>query len=353
MMAHMPTLREHRTALIALLVLCCLAAGLKLVYLGTTPNSDYDSYIETAKLFSGLPAQAYPARILKPLAPLGVAALAPAADFPAAFEIEMMFCYLALALAVYWLAWEFFKSKRLALFGALLVALSYPVLHYGVDLYTETGALLFYVLSLALTLLYVRAPSKKLLVANALVIGIGFLWKEYSVVAGIIFAVALLLERVDWQRRVRNLAYLAALALAPSVVVQLWVYLAFHYTYLDWYRIGGTSGFKTEFTLFNLLKSFAALLTLAWLLVPFGLAQWKSMERWQQRFLAIALPVPFICLTWGFVSSRLFYVVAPAFVLVALAGIRKWPVWAQYAAVGICLAAGIFWLVLKVSPAPL
>ena len=345
MMARMRTLRRHRTALAIVLALCSLAAGFKLVFVGTTSNSDYESYLDTAHLFSGVPAHAHPERLLKPLAPLGVAAGTPIMGPASAFLFEMLVFYLALGLAMYALGWAFFGDQRLAAFGALLCTLSYPMLRYGVDLYTETGAIFFYVSSLWLTAAYLSRPSERLRVMNALMIGVGFLWKEYSVVAGMIFALALAFEQVAWRERVRNLALLAVVALIPTALVQAWVYSAFYYTYLDWYRIGGRSGFATQFTLHNVVKSFGALLALAWLLVPLGFLRLRSLEAWQKRFLLVAIPVPFVCLAWGFVSSRLFFVAAPAFILLALLGIRTWPRWAQYAIVALCIAVNVFWLV--------
>jgi 4-amino-4-deoxy-L-arabinose transferase-like glycosyltransferase len=77
---------------------------------------------------------------------------------------------------------SFLSTKWQALAFALLSALSYPLLRYGVDLYTETGALFFYVLSFLITLWYLKRPSVKLIIANGLVISIGFLWKEYTIV---------------------------------------------------------------------------------------------------------------------------------------------------------------------------
>jgi hypothetical protein len=343
------TLRAHWLPIFIILAICTLAAVAKDHYFGFTEVSDYTTYIETAKLFAGLPPGQYPgpypSRLLKPLAPLGVAALSPVFGIDGAFLFEVAFFYLAFALVLYALGYVFFGDKRLGVFAALIGALSYPMLRYGVDLYTETGAQFFYVLSLLFTLLYLRAPSRKMLLWNALALGIGFLWKEYSVVAGIIFGFVLLFENVEWRARARNIALLALVALLPSIAVQIWVYLDYHYTYLDWYIHGGASGFAVEFTFRNITKSIAALLGLAWALVPLGLMRMRQLPESDRRFLYAALPVPFICLLWGYVSSRLFYVIAPAFILVALLGLTRLPRRAQIVAMLAVLAANIGWLV--------
>lgn len=347
--APVTTLRTHSLAIAALLIICALAVSFKIGHIGLTDNSDYESYIATAQVFAGLDATHYPSRLLKPLAPLVVTALAPIGGFPTAFLIEIIFFYFAFALVLYWLAYVFFEDRWLAFLATLLGALSYPLMRYGLDLYTETGADFFYILSLALTLLYLKLPTRKLLVLNGFALGIGLLWKEYSVVAGLIFGLVLLLENVSWRARITNLALLALISLAPTILVQIWIYLGYHYTYFNWYEAGGASGFSTQFTLHNLIKSTAALLGLAWFLVPFGMWRWGDLTIGQRRFLAYAVLPPFIVLAWGYVSSRLFYVIAPVFVLLAIAGIAHWPRWLQVVAVGIVLLANIAWLVIATA----
>ncbi len=295
----MTTLKAHAWPLVFLLIVCALAATFKIGVLGTAPNSDYVDYISTAKIFSGLPAPIYPQRILKPLAPLGVALAAPYLGFPTAFLLEVLIFYFAFVLVLYWLAYSFFEDYWRALVAALLGALSYPLLRYGLDLYTETGAQFFYLLSLVFTLLYIRWPLRKHLVLNGAVIAIGLLWKEYSVVAGIIFGFVLLFENVPWRARIKNLALLALITLVPTLAVQVWVYFAYHYTYLTWYTVGAVRGFTTQFTLQNLIKSTIALLGLAWFLVPVGIWHLPELPAAQRRFLAFALPSSLIVFGWG------------------------------------------------------
>jgi hypothetical protein len=293
----------------------------------------------------------YPQRVLKPLAPLLVAVAAPLAGFPAAFLFEVLVFYFAFALAFYWLAFIFFKDRWLAFIATMLGALSYPILRYGVDLYTETGAQFFYVFSLVLTLLYIKLPSRKLLLANGLALGIGLLWKEYSLVAGLAFGLVLLFESIEWRMKTANLALLALASLAPTILVQVWVYFAYHYTYLDWYAAGGASGFATQFTVHNLIKSVAALLGLAWFLVPFGIWKLPELSSAQRRFLFIVTPSSLFALAWGYVSSRLFFVMAPAFILLAVFGIARWPRWAQILTLLATVLSTLAWLVLAVHGA--
>jgi hypothetical protein len=335
---------NHRTPLVFLLIVCTIAVIFRFTFIDLTPNSDYSSYIATAQVFAGLEAPEFPARILKPLAPALVALGAPYFGFRTSFIGEVALLYLAFALVFYFLAFTFLKDRRLALIATLFSILSYPLLRYGLDLYTETGALFFYVLALGLTFQYLETPARRTLVLASLIIGAGLLWKEYVVINGLILGIVLLFEAIPTREKIKNLLVLGVLSLGPSLLVQLWVYSAFGYTYLDWYRTGGVGGFATEYTLYNLTKSLAALLGLAWLLVPAGLTRWTLLTQTQRRFLTIAIPPTLIGFCWGFVSSRLFYVMAPSWILIATIGLSSLPRNIQNLLVAVVLIANILWL---------
>ncbi|MEJ0053539.1 MAG: glycosyltransferase family 39 protein [bacterium] len=338
------------TALTPLVCVLIIGAGLavfKLDAAGLTLNSDYASYLETAELFRGAPdAAANPGRILKPLAPLSVAALETALPPGTAFLVQVVVFYFLLIAACYALGRAFgFAAKESALL-ALLLGASYPVLRYGVDLYTETGALFFCVLSFALTLRYLRAPGWRVLLINSAVITLGFLWKEYSAVAALAFGLAILAHpALSWRERFRDLFVYVGVFAVVNLAWEIFVYTRYHYTYLSWYHQAGEAGFKTEFTAFNIAKSLAALLGLGWLLVPFGLARVRGLAVWQKRFLLIAIPASCMAFFWGYVSSRLFFIIAPAFALIAvlaLSRVRHPAV--RYGLVCAVLAGNVAWL---------
>jgi hypothetical protein len=75
----------------------------------------------------------------------------------------------------------------------------------------------------------------------------------------------------------------------------------------------------------NLVKSFGALLGLAWLLVPLGAKHVKALAPYKKRFIAFALIPPFIAPLWGHVGSRIYYPIAPVFLLLAVIGLFALP----------------------------
>lgn len=336
-----------------ILLILCVGAGLaafKLHTVGVTPNGDYEGYLETAQLFRGAPgATILPGRILKPLNPLIVAMEENVMTPANAFLTQVIVFYFLLLVACYCFGRAFGFAKKESVMVALMLGISYPVLKYGIDLYTETGALFFYISSLVLTFWYLRIPSKRLLLANAALITIGFFWKEYSIVAGLIFGFAILFHpELSWRERFKSIAMFAGLFIAVNLVWQAFVYLHYHYTYLSWYKQAGATGFESQFTIKNLVKSTGAILGLAWLLVPWGLLSIKNLAWWQKRFLIIAIPASLMAFLWGYVSSRLFFVMAPAFALIAvLALARIKNSYLRYGILLIILAGNIVWLVLS------
>ncbi len=188
-----------------------------------------------------------------------------------------------------------------------------------------------------------------ILLANAAVLAVGFLWKEYSVVSAIIFGLAVLFHpELSRRARLKNFAVFAGIFAAVHLVWQVYVYVRYHYTYLSWYQTAGASGFRTECTIKNLVKSTGAILGLAWLLIPSGLFQFLTLAWWQKRFLVIAIPVSMMAFFWGYVSSRLFFVMAPAFALLAvLALARIQNAYARYGIFVLIIAGNLAWLVLS------
>ena len=212
---------EALAPLLLLLVIGAALASFKIGYVGLTPNADYASYLSTAALFRGVPGAAIsPPRILKPLNPLLVAGEERFLSPEVAFMAQSVFFYFLLLLACYALGRAFGFRRSESFITALLLGASYPVLKYGVDLYTETGALFFYVSSLILTLYYLRVPSWRIVLANAAVLTLGFLWKEYSIVSAAIFGLAILFHpRRSRREKIEDLGLFAGLFLAVNLAL--------------------------------------------------------------------------------------------------------------------------------------
>lgn len=337
------------TLVIALLVIAAAASWMKVGTFGTQLSGDSVEYVDTAQALCGDGGSVTPHRVLKPLAPLTVCALHQVGmDYHDALLLQSIALYLALAVAVFVFARSFFKDDVLAFFGSLIVTLSYPMMKYGIDIYTETGAIFFVVVGLTATMHFALAPSMRMFLLSATLVSIGFLWKEYSVVVGLTLAAATLAHRdLSFTEKVRYAFLGLALFALIHVPWQIFIHLHYGYSYLMWYMGNATAGFAVEFTIKNIVKSTAAILGVAWLLVPWGIKRFTLLEKWQQYFLLIALPFPFLGYAWGYISSRLLFVLAPPFLLLALQGMRALPRSLQGGLVILIVAANVAWLFLS------
>jgi len=379
------------SAILILLAFGICAVVIKTAFLGFTVSSDYETYIETSKIFAGetidqtlserivVPSadlissgsydvtptvadafapgdvhanivKAVSYRSLKPLAPLLTALVHPVLGYERAFWLQSLVFYFAFIVAIYLFAFEFLEDRFLAILISLMAILSYPMLKYGVDILTETGGWFFYTFSLWLTLRFVKQPRTSIFFWNVLIVIVGFLWKEYSAVAAAIFGLVILFHpALSWKVKAIYIAVFTALFAAVNVAWETYIFLAYHYTYLSWYAQGGAPGFLLEFTPVNIVKSIAALLGVGWFAVPFGFRKFKLLESGKQRFLKIALPTPFIALAWGYISSRLLYVVAPPFLALAVFGIKDWKRSSQVLFAVSVIAGNLAWLFLSYS----
>ncbi len=339
--------------LVALIALGIVVSLFKLSLFGTTHSSDWDTYVLTARYMAGEQVDnpggvSIPQRYLKPLYPEYLALAHTFVDYDSAALAQSVFFYLALIVALFFLAYEFFEDRFTATVFVVLTAFSYPVLKYGIDVYTETGAWLSYVLSLYLTLRFLKRPSKSLFLANVAVVTVGFLWKEYVIVSAAVFGLAILFHAgLSLKQKILALLSYAAVFLAVQIPWQVHVMHVFHFSYLDWYRMGGTSGFSYQFTFKDILKSTAALLGLMWVFVPLGFRRLPQASSPRRLFIYLSAPIPLIGYAWGYISSRLLYVIAPPMLLVALLGIREWPRRTQIMIAAVAFILNIIWLALS------
>ena len=313
--------------IIVFVCLAIIAFFLKINFVSLTPTSDYTTYIETAKFFSGTSeSNIYDYRILKPLQPLVTAFLNIfTKNFDQAFMFQVFIFYLLITVVSVVFFREFFNRDRfLTAAGAAMFLFSFPMLGFGLNLFTETGGWFFYLLALFLTLKFLKKPSEKLVWVNSIVSTLGFLYKEYSIVGYIIANLAIFFApNLEKEKRIKYFAILNGVFIAVNIFWQAIVYLKYGYTYFDWYIEGGLTGAPAVYNFWFIKRSFFAILLLGWAFVPAALLSINKLDSINKKFLYLLITVPFICLLWGGVSSRLFYVTAPGLIILSILGIDR------------------------------
>src|SRR5581483_6065852 len=114
--------------LIALTMLGFAASLLKLELFGTTHSSDWDTYMLTARYMAGDQVDtsgiSIPQRYLKPLFPGYLALAHTVTDYETAALAQAIVFYLALIVALFFLAYEFFEERFTATLFVFLTAFS-------------------------------------------------------------------------------------------------------------------------------------------------------------------------------------------------------------------------------------
>lgn len=348
--------RIIRSPLAVLLIAGVALAVARFAIADLTPSSDGASYIETAHFLGGEEgAPLHQHRILKPLAPLGILLIERVAGVSgqSALLIESLIGFAFLLLAGWWFFREFFAARperdTLALTGAILLAGGYPILKYGLDLYTETGAMAFFVGCAAATVRAARDPSwRNVLCATAIGV-VGMLWKEYSALTLVSLGLAILVAReLSWSEKFFRWSAMAGIG---ALVFGAWVahvYVSYQYSYLDWFKLGGASGtLPLDNGSVAVVKSLLGIGMLAWLPAIGGVAKWRAMSG-DERRIAIILAIPCLAIfTWGFAISRLYYVAAPMVLVFALHGLSRMMEgrpWVLPAATVLVLGSDFAWL---------
>jgi hypothetical protein len=127
---------------------------------------------------------------------------------------------------------------------------------------------------------------------------------------------------IERRQKVQLLAVFNSTFLGVHALWQLFVYLKFHYTYLQWYG-EGVKGFKITYDIYHVGKSLIGVLMLGWLLAIVGVTRREDLDETQKRFLKVLAGAPLVVFLWGWVCSRYYQVLAPVYILLAIFGMER------------------------------
>lgn len=323
-----------------LLIFCFINILIRNYFFNFTFSSDAQEFLDTARLFNGdVGAVTHVFRILKPLAPLIMVLFHRLLqlDFYSSFYLEVILMYILSCVIGYLFFKSFFKDKILAFVSTLLFVCSYPALKYGLDLFTETGAWFFYLLGLfSVWNFYLRKNWLNLFISN-LVIIIGFLWKEYSILVGFLLVFVIIFDKsIMVNKKARYLFFSGLFSLIFFLIWQFFTYQEFNYSYFSWYysRVN-TSSFSFTHLFYYTIKSLSAVFLLGWGLVFLGFKQFKILNSKQNFFIRNLLAASCLFLFWSLtstklfaISSRLYNFLSPLLILLSIVGLslfkRPW-----------------------------
>jgi hypothetical protein len=162
-------------------------------------------------------------------------------------------------------------------------------------------------------------------------VGVGGLYKEYSFVACIVIGGLVIFKNwKNWTKIIKEGFITVALALGPFILLNIYGYFVFDYTYLDWFLYNqGVYDYQNRPIEF--IKSFGSIYNFGWFLFLPGfyilLKRSKEMLRSEivdKKILFIWLMIlsSFSVLLWP-VVTRVLFITMPATVLVSALFIDK------------------------------
>jgi len=316
-----------------------------------TSGSDQDQYFQTARSFLGH-GEPVISRMLKPFMPFF------AAVFSRVFGLEFSFIfinsifYFFIGFVVYKIIKLIFNDDLMALIGTLFYLTAYPMLEYGVSYSTDISGWFFFLVSVYLTILFLKKPSYIILAVNGLITAVGFLAKESGGMGGLFFAICLFfIYKGSFTEKMKHFFVFSFAFLIPFAAWQAYVFMKFNYSYFNWYfnntRLAGAY-IKDFFKI--VIKSTIATFLLGWGFVIVGLTKIKRMPLEAKKIiLALILP-SFSFLLWFAASSRLYYIIGLLLSILAGWGFIwfKDKVRNKYiltSAMALVIAGNYFWLI--------
>lgn len=234
----------------------------------------------------------------------------------ALFYIGMGWCFYLLAVRV-------LQDRIAAFFSAMLLILNYAAVVFGLNYGADVSGWFFYSVALYCSFRYLTTKQLMWLWAATAFVGVGGMFKEYALFAYIVVAGSIVLvNREKWLRAVGLIVVTAALAGMPFILANGYTWLAFHYTYLDWWIHNQAlqSILVPHSRLDEYIKVLGGLYNVAWFLFLGGLCIF-----WQRRkeimrdvslqFILLVALSSLPILMWP-PFQRVFFITAPTFALI-------------------------------------
>jgi hypothetical protein len=166
------------------------------------------------------------------------------------------------------------------------------------------------------------------LLFSAAFIGLGSLFKEYAFLAISPIAVMLIYEnRASFKKIIQKAFLPAVFATVPIILVYLFAYLKFHYTYLDWFGANKVT-YVYPSRIIEYIKSFGSLLNLLGILFLCGLyVLSKDFEKIEKRIKVFLLGVFLSFLpvfSWPAITQRILFITVPFVIIISSFFIKKY-----------------------------
>lgn len=309
--------------------------GLSLLFVcfrGPNILGDTPSYIQAIHVLEGqpIPTDFIPNRLLTTFGGLEVMRLLSVVFggiYPAWFFINLAL-YILSAIVFFKLLEHLFDSGPVAYLGALFLAGNYGYFIFGLNYLLDIGGWAFYIFSIYFLYRYSKSHKTSDIIWSAAMVGIGGLFKEYAFLGAVAIAVYLVIEnRRAWKTLVLRGLHTGIIALLPIIILYIYIYNHFGYTYLDW--LGFNSGYYTYHSrIVEYVKAFGSLLNFLAFMVIGGV--WILKKRWNEiggevRLFVCSILVSFLPIFfWPAITQRIITITVPCMVIISCFFFKKY-----------------------------
>jgi len=301
------------------------------LFLGPHALGDTPSYVASIDVMNGtsISGDFVPNRLLTTFGALeiiNIGARTGGDVFTVWFTLNCLL-YLAGSIAFFKLLIRMFQNERVAYLGGLFLAGSYGYLIFGLNYSIDIGGWAFYIFSIYFLYEYSQSKKESDLLLAAAMVGIGGLFKEYAFLGAVAIAAYLIVEN---RNQIRSLVIkglkAGAIAIVPTLILYLYIYHKFGYTYLDWF--GFNSGYYVYHSrVIEYIKSLGSLINVlgvAFLVGLYALSkEWRGIGENMKSFLSSVFISFLPIFLWPAITQRILTSIVPFVVIVSCFAIKK------------------------------
>ncbi len=230
--------------------------------------------------------------------------------------------YIGIGLFFYALARRLLKNERAALLSTLIVVFNYGALVWGLNYTADGMGWFFFVAALYFSFRFLEDGREKWLWWAVASVAIGGIFKEYAPCAYIAIAASIALwSGYSWQKKIFLMTTTGVLCLVPFILANWYSYLAFHYTYLDWWHYNHTNQVQYPGSYFEeYIKILGGIYTFMWFVfIPGLFIFWQRRKELKSnralQFIIVTALASLPVFIWP-PFQRIFFITVPAFALI-------------------------------------
>jgi hypothetical protein len=296
---------------------------------------DEDSYVRSVEYMKGdlIDANFRPNRLLSVFGAMstliGLEALT--GDLYTGWALMNSIFYALCALFFFKILYKIFRDEVVAIVGTILLIFNYAILTQGLAYGTDIGGWAFYLISAYFTLRYLYDQKIEDVFYSAIAVSIGMLFKEYAFGGLTVLLGAIAYSNWGDFKKMFKLAVGASLvAILPILLVQLYVYLKYDYTYYDWYKFNAISYSKpAQSKLVGFIKTFGSLYNFGWVIFFYAIYLIRKIGiNLVEKKVVVFISLLFISVSpvffWPGAVQRGAFITMPFIIILSCFGLRDW-----------------------------